>query len=61
VEFDAIAAAILGGTSFAKGKGGIGGTVPRSVIGAGNGLNVIGIPSLWQLASRVRSSFCNRL
>jgi ribose transport system permease protein len=51
-EFDAIAAAILGGTSFAKGKGGIGGTVLGVlVIGvARNGLNVAGVPSLWQPA-----------
>jgi ribose transport system permease protein len=51
-EFDAIAAAILGGTSFAKGKGGIAGTVLGVlVIGvARNGLNVSGIPSLWQPA-----------
>jgi len=51
-EFDAIAAAILGGTSFARGKGGIGGTVLGVlVIGVTrNGLNVIGVPSLWQPA-----------
>jgi ribose transport system permease protein len=51
-EFDAIAATILGGTSFAKGKGGIAGTVLGVlVIGvARNGLNVIGVPSLWQPA-----------
>jgi len=51
-EFDAIAATILGGTSFARGKGGIAGTVLGVlVIGvARNGLNVIGVPSLWQPA-----------
>ncbi len=51
-EFDAIAATILGGTSFAKGKGGIAGTVLGVlVIGvARNGLNVIGVQSLWQPA-----------
>ena len=51
-EFDAIAAAILGGTSFARGKGGIGGTVLGVlVIGVTrNGLNVTGVPSLWQPA-----------
>jgi ribose/xylose/arabinose/galactoside ABC-type transport system permease subunit len=51
-EFDAIAATILGGTSFAKGKGGIAGTVLGVlVIGvARNGLNVVGVPSLWQPA-----------
>jgi ribose transport system permease protein len=51
-EFDAIAATILGGTSFARGKGGIGGTVLGVlVIGVTrNGLNVTGVPSLWQPA-----------
>jgi ribose/xylose/arabinose/galactoside ABC-type transport system permease subunit len=51
-EFDAIAAAILGGTSFAKGKGGIAGTVLGVlVIGVSrNGLNVLGVPTLWQPA-----------
>jgi ribose transport system permease protein len=51
-EFDAIAATILGGTSFARGKGGIGGTVLGVlVIGVTrNGLNVSGVPSLWQPA-----------
>jgi ribose transport system permease protein len=51
-EFDAIAATILGGTSFAKGKGGIAGTVLGVlVIGVlRNGLNVIGVQSLWQPA-----------
>jgi ribose transport system permease protein len=51
-EFDAIAAVILGGTSFAKGKGGIAGTVLGVLlIGvARNGLNVSGVPSLWQPA-----------
>ena len=51
-EFDAIAAAILGGTSFVRGKGGIGGTVLGVlVIGVTrNGLNVTGVPSLWQPA-----------
>ena len=52
MEFDAIAAAILGGTSFAKGKGGIAGTILGVlVIGiTRNGLNVIGVPSLWRPA-----------
>ena len=51
-EFDSIAATILGGTSFARGKGGIGGTVLGVlVIGVTrNGLNVTGVPSLWQPA-----------
>jgi ribose transport system permease protein len=52
MEFDAIAAAILGGTSFAKGKGGIAGTILGVlVIGVTrNGLNVVGVPSLWRPA-----------
>jgi len=52
MEFDAIAAAILGGTSFSKGKGGIAGTILGVlVIGVTrNGLNVVGIPSLWRPA-----------
>src|SRR5450759_1659873 len=52
MEFDAIAAAILGGTSFVKGKGGIAGTILGVlVIGiTRNGLNVVGIPSLWRPA-----------
>jgi len=52
MEFDAIAAAILGGTSFLKGKGGIAGTILGVlVIGiTRNGLNVVGIPSLWRPA-----------
>lgn len=52
MEFDAIAATILGGTSFAKGKGGIAGTILGVlVIGvARNSLNVLGVPSLWRPA-----------
>ncbi len=52
-EFDAIAAAILGGTSFEMGKGGIGGTVIGVALIAflRNGLNVIGMPTAWQAAT----------
>lgn len=51
-EFDAIAAAILGGTSFEKGNGGIGGTVLGVLLIAvlRNGLNVIGVGAMWQPA-----------
>lgn len=51
-EFDAIAATILGGTSFALGKG----SVSKTIIGVllisviRNGLNVIGLASIWQPA-----------
>jgi len=52
-EFDAIAATILGGTSFELGKGGIGGTVLGVALIAflRNGLNVIGMPTAWQAAT----------
>jgi ribose transport system permease protein len=52
LEFDAIAAVILGGTSFERGKGWLGG----AVIGAAavsilrNGLNLIGLSSTWQMS-----------
>ena len=51
-EFDAIAATILGGTSFEKGNGGIGGTVLGVILIAvlRNGLNVIGVGAMWQPA-----------
>jgi ribose transport system permease protein len=51
-EFDAIAATILGGTSFEKGNGGIGGTVLGVLLIAvlRNGLNVIGVGAMWQPA-----------
>ena len=51
IEFDAIAAVILGGTSFEKGRG----TMLGSVAGAltiaflRNGLNFSGMPTTWQL------------
>ncbi len=51
-EFDAIAASILGGTSFEKGNGGLGGTVLGVLLIAvlRNGLNVIGVGAMWQPA-----------
>ncbi len=52
LEFDAIAAAVLGGTSFEKGRGGIGGTV-LGALAVGvlrNGLNLIGLSTEWQVA-----------
>jgi ribose transport system permease protein len=52
MEFDAIAAVILGGTSFEKGKGGIVGTaVGALAVGVlRNGLNLIGLGTEWQVA-----------
>ncbi|HQJ52320.1 MAG TPA: ABC transporter permease, partial [Anaerolineae bacterium] len=49
-EFDAIAATIIGGTSFEKGRGGIKGTVLGVLLLAvvRNGLNVIGIRPVYQ-------------
>jgi len=51
-EFDAIAATILGGTSFQKGKGGIKGTALGVLLitVVRNGLNVIRTPSILQPA-----------
>jgi len=51
-EFDAIAATILGGTSFQKGKGGVAGTALGVLLitVVRNGLNVIGTPSILQPA-----------
>jgi ribose transport system permease protein len=50
-ELDAIAAVILGGTSFTGGVGTIGGTmIGVLVIGfLNNGLNILGVSSFWQL------------
>jgi ribose transport system permease protein len=47
MELDAIAAAVLGGTSLAGGAGGIGGTIAGAfIIGAlANGLNLLEVPS----------------
>lgn len=51
-EFDAIAAAILGGTSFEKGNGTLGGTVLGVLLISvlRNGLNVVGVGAMWQPA-----------
>jgi ribose transport system permease protein len=52
LEFDAIAAVILGGTSFEKGRGGISGTVVGALaVGIlRNGLNLMGVSTEWQVA-----------
>ncbi len=52
LEFDAIAAVILGGTSFEKGRGGIAGTIIGALaVGVlRNGLNLVGIGTEWQVA-----------
>jgi ribose transport system permease protein len=52
LEFDAIAAVILGGTSFDKGRGGIWGTLTGALAVAvlRNGLNLIGLGTEWQVA-----------
>ena len=54
LELDAIAAAVLGGTSLAGGVGGIGGTVAGAlIIGAlSNGLNLLEVPSYNQQVVR---------
>jgi len=51
-EFEAVAATLLGGTSLREGKGGIGGTVFGVLLITilKNGLNVSGVPSLYQNA-----------
>ena len=52
LEFDAIAAVILGGTRFEKGHGGIAGTIVGALaVGVlRNGLNLIGVGTEWQVA-----------
>lgn len=52
LEFDAIAAAILGGTRFEKGHGGIAGTIVGALaVGVlRNGLNLLGVSAEWQVA-----------
>ncbi|MDE5910135.1 MAG: ABC transporter permease [Lachnospiraceae bacterium] len=53
-EMDAIAATILGGTSFSGGIGRLGGTlVGALVLGIlNNGLNLLGVGSYWQYVAR---------
>ena len=52
LEFDAIAAVILGGTAFERGRGGIWGTVIGAIAVSvlRNGLNLIGLGTEWQVA-----------
>ncbi len=49
-ELDAIAAVVLGGTSFTGGVGGVGGTLVGALIISvlNNGLVIIGVPYFWQ-------------
>ncbi len=51
-EFEAVAAALIGGTSFREGKGGIGGTILGVLLISTlkNGLNIARVPSLYQSA-----------
>ena len=53
LEFDAIAAVILGGTSFEKGNGGLWGTLVGALAVAvlRNGLNLVGLSTEWQVAA----------
>lgn len=53
LEFDAIAAVILGGTSFEKGRGSLVGTLlgVLAVCVLRNGLNLVGVPAEWQVAT----------
>jgi ribose transport system permease protein len=53
LEFDAIAAVILGGTSFEGGRGGLTGTVVGALaVGVlRNGLNLLGLSTEWQVAT----------
>ena len=52
LEFDAIAASIMGGTLGTKGKGSISTTIigVAIIIFLRNGLNIIGVPAIWQSA-----------
>lgn len=52
-EFDAIAAVILGGTSFVGGRGGLLGTVGGALAVATlrNGLNLLSVSTEWQVAA----------
>ncbi len=49
-EFDAIAAVVIGGTSFSGGRGGLTGTLVGVLIIAviNNGLNLLNVPSVWE-------------
>lgn len=49
-EFDAIAAVVVGGTSFSGGEGGLGGTlIGVLIIGVlNNGLNLLNVNALWE-------------
>lgn len=49
-SFNAMAAVIIGGTSFDGGKGGLWGTILGTLLLRilSNGLNMIGIPAIWQ-------------
>lgn len=53
MEFDAIAAVILGGTSFVGGRGSLSGTVlgALAVATLRNGLNLMGVAAEWQAAA----------
>jgi ribose transport system permease protein len=53
LEFDAIAAVILGGTSFERGKGWLVGTLigVAAVSVLRNGLNLVGVSSSWQMST----------
>ena len=53
LEFDAIAAAVLGGASFSGGRGSLTGTVVGGLAVATlrNGLNLLGVQTEWQTAA----------
>lgn len=53
-EMDAIAAAVLGGTSFSGGTGKVGGTLIGVLVIAvlNNGLNLLNVNSFWQLIAK---------
>jgi ribose transport system permease protein len=53
MEFDAIAAVVLGGTSFEKGRGGLWGTLIGALaVGVlRNSLNLLGVPAEWQVCA----------